>query len=71
MNERDHMDEQGADDDMENSVINSSPPALIEPSIIRHNDEGGGKVPLWLITFTDVMALMLTFFVLLYAMSSP
>lgn len=28
-------------------------------------------VPLWLITFTDVMALMLTFFVLLYAMSVP
>ncbi len=26
-------------------------------------------VPLWLVTFTDVMALMLTFFVLLYAMS--
>lgn len=26
---------------------------------------------LWLITFTDVMALMLTFFVLLYAMSVP
>ncbi len=29
------------------------------------------KVPLWLITFTDVMALMLTFFVLLYSMSVP
>ncbi len=28
-------------------------------------------VPLWLITFTDVMALMLTFFVLLYSMSVP
>lgn len=27
--------------------------------------------PLWLITFTDVMALMLTFFVLLYSMSAP
>lgn len=27
--------------------------------------------PLWLITFTDVMALMLTFFVLLYSMSVP
>lgn len=26
---------------------------------------------LWLITFTDIMALMLTFFVMLYAMSSP
>lgn len=29
------------------------------------------KVPLWLITFTDIMALMLTFFVLLYSMSVP
>ncbi|MCB1531621.1 MAG: OmpA family protein [Alphaproteobacteria bacterium] len=28
-------------------------------------------VPLWLITFTDIMALMLTFFVLLYSMSVP
>jgi len=27
--------------------------------------------PVWLISFTDVIALMLTFFVLLYAMSSP
>lgn len=28
-------------------------------------------VPLWLITFTDVMALTLTFFVLLFSMSNP
>lgn len=27
--------------------------------------------PIWLITFTDIMALMLTFFVLLYAMARP
>lgn len=41
-------------------------------SIVRaasYEDEEG--VPLWLITFTDVMALMLTFFVLLYSMSVP
>ncbi|GJL84379.1 MAG: chemotaxis protein MotB [Micavibrio sp.] len=31
----------------------------------------GERVPLWLITFTDVMALMLTFFVLLYSMAVP
>lgn len=42
-----------------------------EESIIRKNAEDDSEhVPLWLITFTDVMALMLTFFVLLYSMSS-
>ncbi len=35
------------------------------------NDDGEGDSSLWLVTFTDVMALMLTFFVLLYAMSQP
>lgn len=33
--------------------------------------QSGGNAPLWLITFTDVMALMLTFFVLLFSMSNP
>ena len=32
---------------------------------------GGGGSSTWLITFTDIMALMLTFFVLLYSMSNP
>ncbi len=41
------------------------------PSIIRNNDSSSKSAPLWLITFTDVMALMLTFFVLLYAMTIP
>ncbi len=40
-------------------------------SITRAPDDDQSSVPLWLITFTDTMALMLTFFVLLYAMSSP
>ncbi|PCI56064.1 MAG: flagellar motor protein MotB [Alphaproteobacteria bacterium] len=40
-------------------------------SIIRKQDDTAQAVPLWLITFTDVMALMLTFFVLLYSMSVP
>ncbi len=40
-------------------------------SVTRKNESDIQKVPLWLITFTDVMALMLTFFVLLYAMSVP
>lgn len=33
--------------------------------------EGEESVPLWLITFTDTIGLMLTFFVMLYAMSAP
>jgi len=33
--------------------------------------DNSDNVPLWLVTFTDVMALMLTFFVLLYSMSAP
>ncbi len=41
------------------------------PSIVRKQDDAAQAVPLWLITFTDVMALMLTFFVLLYSMSVP
>ena len=32
---------------------------------------GEPKPPTWLISFTDVIALMLTFFVLLYSMSNP
>jgi len=43
----------------------------VERSIIRGKNSEKDSVPLWLITFTDVMALMLTFFVLLYAMSVP
>ncbi len=35
------------------------------------NEEGADVPPLWLIMFTDVMALMLTFFVLMYTMSVP
>ena len=35
----------------------------------RAGDRGGNS--LWLVSFTDVMALMLTFFVLLFSMSNP
>ncbi len=42
----------------------------------RRRDESGGgdegaSAPVWLVTFTDIMGLMLTFFVLMFAMRSP
>lgn len=37
----------------------------------RVGDNDAGSSSMWLISFTDVMALMLTFFVLLFAMSNP
>lgn len=37
----------------------------------EHLENEEDQAPLWLITFTDIMALMLTFFVLLYSMSVP
>ena len=37
----------------------------------RRAYDSEGKSAIWLISFTDVMALMLTFFVLLFAMSHP
>jgi len=37
----------------------------------RCQNDDDGAPPMWLISFTDVIALMLTFFVLLYAMSDP
>lgn len=37
----------------------------------KGNDPQQLASPLWLLSFTDVMALMLTFFVLLYSMSTP
>lgn len=37
----------------------------------RMGDLDGGAGSIWLISFTDVMALMLTFFVLLFAMANP
>lgn len=37
----------------------------------RKTDDEEAVSTLWLVTFTDVMALMLTFFVLLYSMAQP
>lgn len=36
----------------------------------RAEDHKSGS-PIWMVTFTDVMGLMLTFFVMMYAMSTP
>ena len=50
------------------------PANMPEILLIGGNRQQGNQeqaVPLWLITFTDIMALMLTFFVLLYSMSVP
>lgn len=48
-------------------------PALPRRHRRRRGDTGGeeGKAPPWLVTFTDVMGLMLTFFVLMFAMREP
>jgi len=37
----------------------------------REGDQKSQSSSMWLVSFTDVMALMLTFFVLLFAMSNP
>lgn len=36
----------------------------------KQADEGGGGAPLWIVTFSDLMSLLLTFFVLLLSFSS-
>lgn len=66
--ETEQKQEQGAAAGEKETPINK--PDLMA-SITRAPDDDQSSVPLWLITFTDTMALMLTFFVLLYAMSSP
>lgn len=61
------QEEDGDEEEQEKPSIDAS-----ELNIIRAPDEEGNHAPpLWLVTFTDVMALMLTFFVLLYSMAVP
>lgn len=60
-----------AEEEQVTALLPEQPEEGALSSIVRSNAEEGQSVPLWLITFTDVMALMLTFFVLLYAMSAP
>ncbi len=57
---------------IENNTEEDKPEAQPIRRFSRRMDDaqqGGGST--WLISFTDVMALMLTFFVLLFAMSNP
>lgn len=52
---------------LKQQLLNQSKPI----TVAGKGDGEQDKAPLWLITFTDIMALMLTFFVLLYSMSVP
>ena len=58
----------------ENEAIIESP-SVTYVTNTRHmggsSDINASGPPIWLISFTDVIALMLTFFVLMYAMSDP
>ena len=60
----------------EDAVLLNKPPSAksyisFRKKLLNVNAEKYEKVPLWLLTFGDCIALMLTFFVLLYAMSTP
>lgn len=49
----------------------NAPIVQVYPRVTLSSDDDPAVPPLWLITFTDIMALMLTFFVLMYSMSMP
>jgi chemotaxis protein MotB len=59
----------------EEQTPEDAPVPEVQAPVSARRATGGNEepapVPLWLITFTDIMALMLTFFVLLYSMSVP
>lgn len=66
------MNEISEEQDQNNVVV--MPDKDIVPAYKRYagtSDDDEVIPPLWLITFTDIMALMLTFFVLLYSMVMP
>lgn len=56
-------------DQKDESEKKNAPPLVITRRQINFDDTEIENPPIWLISFTDVIALMLTFFVLLYAMS--
>lgn len=51
--------------------IQETAPVMARRYNRRMGDQSSGGSSMWLVSFTDVMALMLTFFVLLFAMSNP
>ncbi len=65
---KEQKDEQNGADEEQAEFSLMLPPAVSRKKTPPVEEE---SVPLWLITFTDIMALMLTFFVLLYSMSTP
>lgn len=66
-----NTEKKAAEQEEEVSVAASILVASKRPGASVAQGEAEEEVPLWLITFTDAIALMLTFFVLLYAMSTP
>lgn len=52
-------------------AIGSVPATSVYKHVRITSDDDPAIPPLWLITFTDIMALMLTFFVLMYSMAMP
>jgi len=59
-------------EDMAEDVSDAQPPKILSRRRYgRRVGDAGGLGNIWMISFTDVMALMLTFFVLLFAMSNP
>jgi len=67
-----NMDNQNTDGENEGEEENSfAAIPFIKPVTVENTGPPKRKIQTWLISFTDVMALMLTFFVLLFAMSNP
>ena len=54
----------------EKAAENEAPPQLAQPDLEEEEEGGGGGAPLWMTTFSDLMTLLLCFFVLLFAMST-
>jgi len=66
------MVENTSDPDGQESDANEEDSAPKIRRFVKREDTNQSTSPsMWLISFTDVMALMLTFFVLLFAMSNP